>query len=650
MLQAIRDKTSGWFATIVLGLIIVTMMFFGIEGYMQRRPDDYLARIEGPRKAFGLLAGQVQDIDQKTFRERFDRVREAERQQKGKDFDAAGFEKLANKRKVLDQLVDEALLSLAAERAGVVASDAAVVRAIQEDPSNQGPDGKFNQDTYLLRLQTGRQTSKQYEQEVRERLLKSLLPVEIASSEFASNAELESYLKLMRQTRDVRFLEIPAPPAAALPTEAEVKAWYDGHLAKYRSQESVAVEYVEIDGANKQLDTVADESALRARYEETKAKYSTAGQRLASHILVSLPPKATPAQDAAALAKATELAAKARAPGADFAALARANTDDLGSKEAGGDLGPVEKGVFGDAFDAVFFKMQPGQVSDPVKLPDGYHVLWFREQVPGETKSFEEVRPELEVEYQQEERDREFNDLAGKLIDRVDDDQGAALVPAAEELKLPVQRTSLFTRTSGEGIAALEPVRKAAFEDAQKNDRLVSDLVELEPNHVVVLHVIEVKPSAQMTLAQVHDRALADFAADRAAKAAKAHAEGILARANKGEDLDKIAAELGHPVSNVPGIARQAPNPALTPLVDAAFRLGRPVAGKFEFALAKLTPEQYALVGVTAVKDGDLTGLDAATRDKLRQQLAAGRGAVEARAYIQNLRKQYKITIAEDRL
>jgi peptidyl-prolyl cis-trans isomerase D len=649
MLQAIRDKTSGWFATIVLGLIIVTMMFFGIEGYMQRRPDDYLARVEGPRKLFGMMAGQVKDIDEKSFRERFDRARASERTSKGKDFDAVAFESVANKRKVLDEMVDEALLALAAERAGIVAPDAAVQREIMKEKGFQGVDGKFDKTQYTLALQSMNMSAQRYQDLVREDLVNSLLPKELAATEFAGNAELDAYLKLSRQTRDVRFLEIPAPPGGPLPSEAEAQAWYSSHASLYRSPESLSVEYVEIDAASMPVDTVADEETLRRKYDENKGKYGTADQRLGSHILVSLPEKPTPAQDAAALAKAKNLAAQAKVPGADFAALARASSDDVGSKDAGGDLGPIEKGVFGDAFDAAFFALQPGQVSEPVKLPDGYHVLWYRELVKGDAKPFEEVRADLEAEYQQSERERAFNDLTGKLIDKVYEDQ-TALVPAAQEMKLPVQRTGYFSRNAGDGIAALEPVRKAAFADPQKVERLVSDLVELEPNHVVVLHVLDVKPAAALPLTAVHDRVMADLLADREAKAAKARAESILARAQKGENLEAIGTELGRPVSNVPGITRQAPNPQLAPLVDAAFRLPRPQADKHEFAIAKLSPTQYALVGVTAVKEGDLTGLDDATRASLRKQLAGARGAVEARAYLQGLRKQYTIKIAEERL
>ncbi len=650
MLQAIREKTSGWIATIVLGMIIVTMAFFGVNDYMTRRPDDYVARVEGPKKFYGLLSGQLRDISQQSFRERFDRVRQGDRTAKGNEFDAVAFESKANKRKVLDQLVDEALLALAAERAGIVASKSGVQAEILKEKGFHGPDGKFDATQYQLALQSMNMTPQRYEELVRESLVSELLPRTIATTEFAGNAELEAYLKLSRQTRAVRFLEIPPPATApAAPTDAEIKAWYVSHASQYRSAESLAVEYVELDAASMAVNTVADEQSLRKRYDDTRSKYGTVDQRLASHILVALPENATPAQDAAALAKARGLVEQARRPGADFAALAKANSDDIGSRDTGGDLGPVEKGVFGDAFDAAFFALQQGQLSDPVRLEDGYHVIQLRELIAGNAKPFEEVRAELEAEYVQNERERVFNDITGKLVDKIYEDP-TSLAPAAQELKLQVQRTGHFTRASGDGIAALEPVRKAAFADAQKTERQVSDLVEIAPNHVVVLHVLELKPAKALPLADIRERVLIDLLADRSVKAAKARAEAILARANKGENLEAIATELNRPVSAVPGITRQAPSPELAPLVDAAFRLPPPVAGRGSYALAKLGPEHYAMVTVTAINDGDLTGLDDTTRAALRKQLAAARGAVEAQAYLDGLRKQYSIKVVEDNL
>lgn len=648
MLQSIREKTSGWVASVVLGLVILTMAFFGIESYITAKVETYVAKISGPAK-FLMFGKQVREISQDEFRKRFEQARQQQRQTQGKEFDSAAFEKVDNKRLVLDQLLDEALLSLVAQRDGLVLSKSAVQKEIMKQQAFQ-VGGRFDANQYRLALQSQNMTPKQFEQLVSADLLQQTIPEQLAASGFAGDAELDAFLKLSKQTRDIRFLDIPPPPVAPLPpSEAELKAWYDAHPAMYRSPEKVAVEYVELNAAQMPVQTVADEASLRERYESTKSKYGALEQRMASHILVKLDAKTTPAQVAAAQAKATGLAAKARLPGADFAALARANSDDVGSKDAGGDLGPVAKGVFGDAFDKAFYALQPGQVSDPVRLPDGFHVLQYRELLAGTTKPFEEVRAQLEAEYLESDRERVFNDLSGKLIDKTYADP-SELVSAAKELGLPVNRSTLFSRNAGDGVAALEPVRKAAFNDAQKLDRQVSDPVEIEPNHVIVLRVIDHQAAAPLPLATIRDRVLADLVSDRVAKATKSRAGALLARAQKGETLDALAPEVGRPVSDVPKVTRQAPSPQLAPLVDAAFRLPRPVAGKTAVALVRLAADRYALVIVVTVADGDLTGLDAATRAGLKKQLAQARGAMDARAFTKGLRAHYKIEIAEDRL
>jgi peptidyl-prolyl cis-trans isomerase D len=649
MLQSIREKTSGWIAGIILGAVILTMAFFGIESYVVGKVETWVAKIEGPARFLGF-GGQEKVIEANDFRQRFDRTRAAMREEQGEAFDASAFESMQSKREVLDQLVDEALLDLLAEKEGIKVAPAAIRKAIMERPEFQ-VGGRFDVKQYQLLLTNQQMTPRQFETLVAADLLRQMLPQQLLETGFSSEAEIADYLRATRQTRDLRLLELqPVMPAAGLPTDAEIKAWYDAHAAQYRSPERVAIEYVELNAAAMPVTSVADEATLRERYESVKSRFGTVDQRIASHILVRLDEKATPAQVAAAQAKANALAAQARQPGADFAAIAKANSDDLGSRDAGGDLGPVEKGTFGDAFDEAFFALQPGQVSDPVRLPDGFHVIWFRELIPGSAKTFEEVRPELEAEYLEQERERAYTDLAGKLTDRIYQSP-TSLAPAAKELGLTVQKTAPFSRTAGDGVAALPKVREAAFEDAQKNGRQVSDPIEIEPNHSIVLRVVDVQPAAALPLATVRDRIVTDIITDRVAKASKAQADALLARLAKGETLDAVAASLGLTVSDQAGVPRQAPNPQLSPIVDQAFRLPRPVAGKTPPAGAvKLPDGRYLLVVVTAVKDGDPSTVDAALREQLRTQIGRARGLVEARAFMRNLRKEYKVTVAEDRL
>ena len=649
MLESIREKTSGPIAFIILGLVIITMLFFGVESYITGSVDNYTAKVEGPARFLGY-GGQVREISTAEFRERFDRVRQQERTAKGEAFDPTAFESLQKKREVLDQLVDEALLGLVAEKEGLVLPKSAVQKEIMGIQAFQMA-GRFDPKQYQLVLGAQNMTPLQFEKLITADLVQRMLPEELMSSSFVSDAELDAYLRSSRQTRDIRFIELPPVlPAMTPPSDAEIKTWYDGHVAGYRSPEQVAIEYVELNATAMPVETVADEANLRERYESVKARYGTVDQRIASHILVKLDEKATAAQATAAQAKATDLAKKARAPGADFAALARANSDDVGSKDAGGDLGPVEKGVFGDQFDKVFFAMDPGQVSEPVRLADGFHVVLYRERVAGNAKPFEEVRAELEAEMLESERERKFNDVAGQLVDRIFDDP-TALAPAAKALNLPVRRTGLFSAAAGEDIAALPQVRKAAFADAQKTERQVSDPIEIGSNHTVVVHVIDHRPAAALPMASIRDRIINDINSDRIAQATKRAAEQLLARAKKGETLDAIATTIGRTVADLPGLQRQAPNPQLQVAVDDAFRQPRPVAGKARpVSLVSVGPNQFLLSEIVTVKDGDLTTLDAKTRADLKKQFAQMRGSVDARAFVQALRKQYKITVAEDRL
>ncbi|MDQ3040573.1 MAG: SurA N-terminal domain-containing protein, partial [Pseudomonadota bacterium] len=159
MLQKLRDKTSGWIATVILGLLIVPFAFFGMESYMSERVDSFAARIEQPPswwkaapKTWPLsYFWQTHDIEDTEFRQRFEQARMRAREDEGDKFDAKVFESVDNKRKVLDDMIDEQVMRLAAERDGIVVSDAEVRKAIQAVPDFQ-VEGKFDADRYQLLL------------------------------------------------------------------------------------------------------------------------------------------------------------------------------------------------------------------------------------------------------------------------------------------------------------------------------------------------------------------------------------------------------------------------------------------------------------------------------------------------------------------
>jgi peptidyl-prolyl cis-trans isomerase D len=305
---------------------------------------------------------QREEIDAEEFRTAFERERQQQRASQGEQFDAREFEKLDNKRRVLDQLVDRRVLRMMAGRAGIVVGDAQVRDEIQSIPAFQ-VDGKFNAQQYQLTLaaQVPQRSPRQFEQVVREDLQQSLIPRQLMESAFATPSEVERLLRLLGEKRDVSFVVMP-PPAAdtGAVTAAEIQRWYDNHAGDYRAPETVTLEYVDIDGSQLAPPAAADDSVLRQRYEQEKNRFSQSEERLASHILVKVEAGADAATLKAAEARAARIAAQARQPGADFAALARAESDDAGSKAGGGDLGWISKEMMDKQFEEALFAMQPG--------------------------------------------------------------------------------------------------------------------------------------------------------------------------------------------------------------------------------------------------------------------------------------------------
>ncbi|MBW8366337.1 MAG: SurA N-terminal domain-containing protein [Arenimonas sp.] len=645
MLQNIREKK--WMAFAILVPVIITMAFFGIDSYFSSSVDTYAAKIDGPAK-FGIWGGQQQEISQDQFRRRYDQLRLQQRESQGDSFDSEAFESLDNKRNVLDAMVDEALLGMAAERDGITVGEAQVAQQLKEMPEFQ-VNGVYSVDQYRLALAGQGQTHAQFMAAMRADLARRTIPSQIVSSAMASKAELEAFLALSQQTRDLSLLDLPTP---ALPAESttdeQLKAWYDTHLSDYRSEETVVIDYVEIDGATLDAPASADEATLRGLYDTYKSRYVTAPVRVAAHILVTAAAPAAPPPAAPARERATALAAKAREPGADFAAIARESSDDLGSKAEGGNLGAIAEGDIGEEFEAALFALtQVGQVTDPVRTPAGWHVIQLRELTPGSERPFEDVRGDLEAEYVANERERVFSDLSGVLIEGVYKDP-TALAPAAEAAGLKVNRSQAFTQRQGDGIAAIAQVRAAAFADAQKTERQVSDAIEIGPNHVVVLHVVDHQPEAALAFDDVRDRVLADYNADRLAKASKAQADAMLKRALAGESLDALATEAGRTVATLAATGRRANLPPR--ILEVAFGLSAPAEGKPSIAIAEIAPDRFALVAVTAITAGDLGTLDDATREALLEQFSQARGVVEYQDYVKALRRQYTVKVAEDRL
>jgi peptidyl-prolyl cis-trans isomerase D len=658
MLQNLRDKTSGWIAGVILGLLTIPFAFFGMDQYLFQRNDTFAAKIEAPPSWWPsapavwpvTMLWQRDEIKADEFRSAFERAREQQRQQQGDQFDPRAFESVANKRKVLDTIVDQRVLAMTAEREGIAIGDDQVRATIQGIPAFQ-VDGKFDPQRYQMALasQNPPRPPAQFQEDVRKGMQQSLIPNAVVQTAFVTPAELQRVLKLLGERRDVSFAIMPPPaPDTAPITAAEIQQWYDSHRDDYRAPETVSLEYVEIDQSALPAPVAADDATLRQRYDDEKARFVEPEQRLASHILIKVAADATPAEQKAAQAKAASLAQQARQPGADFAALARANSEDTGSKAAGGDMGWVAKGVMVKPFEDALFAMQAGQVSDPVKSEFGWHVIDLREVKPGTQKPFEQVRDQLAREQADSDREHGFNDLIGKMVDEVNRNP-TTLAPAARIANLQVQHAGPVARGQGTGVLASPAVQRVAFSESMIEDGTVSDPVDVGTGHSLLLRVSGHTQAHQMPLAEVSRRVVAAIRADRSAKAADAAADRIVSAVRSGTPFKDAAAARQLVVSDVPALPRGAPMPDPA-AVSAFFEAPPPAPGKVSAGKVALPDGREVVYAVSKITPGNPDEASAQEKQSIQQQMVEAIGEDDVRGLVDSLRARIKVTVAEDRL
>jgi peptidyl-prolyl cis-trans isomerase D len=563
----------------------------------------------------------------------------------GKQFNAVDFDTPERKRELLDQMINEQLILDANEKLGVAIPPTRIQQAIMSDQNFQ-VDGRFDPDRYRLLLGASQKSPAWYEDQVRRDIAMREVPMELTRGAIVTQPQVDEYLRLRDQTRDFRYVRLDKPAADVAIADADIEAYYKAHGDEFMTPEKVALAYVEVDAAKMQTDAKPDDAALQQRYEEQKARFVSPEQRLASHILVKVPANADAAAQKTALEKAQKIAAEAKG-GKDFAALAKADSDDLGSKSQGGDLGWLDKGVTDPAFEAALFAMKKGDISDPVKTEEGYHVIQLRDVRPEAVRSFAEVKDELSHQYLESEREREYSEVSGKLTDAIYQDP-TALDAAAKTLGLTEQKTPLFTRAGGEGIAANPQVVKAAFSPAVLTEGNASDPIELGPNHIVIVRVDQHEKSVQKPLADVRDAIRKKLVDQQLAKQAREQADVLYARLQKGETLEQIVETLKLKIEQEKYNGRHAANLDQA-IVSEVFKLPRP-QGKPQTGKVALPNDSYALIALDAVKDGDPSKLDAKSREAARNQLAQSSGNETVRGYVESLRKSAKIEIAEDRL
>jgi peptidyl-prolyl cis-trans isomerase D len=617
MLQEIREKVHGVFASVILVFVCVLFGLWGIQNYL------------GGGKEAPIVSVGDRDFFQNDVNQAY--------QQYAQSLAGMKFDEETVRKQALAKLVrDEVLLQYVQDEKLIVSDDTAkdFIKTLQYFQK----DGKFDKAQYQALLGSQGLSSDEFINRIKKALLMEQFQRSIVDSSFVTSAEVADFFKIQNQKRDVEYFTVPLTPVSDKPSEEEITAYYQQHQEAYQSEEQVSIEYVELALDKLAAEVKPTEEQLKAFYEEQKGQFGTKERRRISHILFAF--TKDPAADEQALQRAIK--AKQELKSKDFAQLATEISDDKSSAKKGGDLGLFSVGVMEKAFEDAAEHLKLGEVSEPVKSAFGYHLIKVTELEAGEVKSYDAMKSELIKAYQKSQAETKFNALGEKLTE-VSFEHPDNLDAAAKILGVQIAKTGLFTHGHGEGIAAEEKVRLAAFsEDVLKGNN--SEPIEIGNDKLVVLRMQSHQAAASKELKEVKPQVINALLQEKAKQLLAEKAGKLKAELAAGKSIEQLAETYHLPLKKLHGLSRTAAD--LPPaVIQAVFKAPKPEAGHISTIEVDEPSGGKVVLSILKVTDGEITDADKAKLPVLQKNIAAAFGKAQFEAVLNALQAKADVKI-----
>jgi len=556
MLQAINDRIKGWLGMTIVGLIALPFAFWGIQSYVTGGGEQFAAKINGV------------EISGKEFDFNFSQARQAMLKRYGGKLP---FEETVLKKQVLEQLVNKKIIESNTYDVGYRISDDQLAIIIKQMFTR---DGKFDRDLFDRELRARNRSVAQFEYEIRTEMRILQMRDSLMKTSLVTDQEARKLAELEDQLREVSLITygVDNYTPDVLVTEEEIQQVYDAQSHLYMLPEKISIEYVELTNDYLTSDMTFDEQKVELMYEDYVASVSKKEKRKASHILLKS------GDDIEATRSKLENIKQQLAGGASFAELARENSEDPGSSKQGGDLGWVEPGQMVKPFEDALFAMNEGEVSEVVESQFGLHLIKLVD-IKGEVaKSLTEKRPGFVKELKQEAASNMFYDLSENMATTAYENPDS-LDAVVEDAGLQLKTSELFTRNAGTGIAENELVRKAAFSTGVLQERSNSDIIELSPEHVIVLRILEHKPSSLRPLETVRSAIENGLKLKAGHEKALAAATEARTKIESGATIESVLSK-GQTVERPGALSRTDVNKVDRSVLDTVFNMPQPDADR----------------------------------------------------------------------
>jgi peptidyl-prolyl cis-trans isomerase D len=541
---------------------------------------------------------------------------------------------------LVNQLIEAKAMAYQARRMGLQVSDQELGDAIAAEFA-QATGGNFDMRTYQLILSQQGLTPTQFEDEQRDSMLASRLENLEAQSLIVSEQDARAEYERRNLKIGLQYLAFEPKDFTAKVNKdpAAIKSYFDTHRAEFRIPEKRDIDLVIGNTADFIQSAKIPDSQLQQEYQENIDSYRTPERVKVRHILIKTQGK--PKSDVPKFrAKADDLLNQIH-HGADFAELAKKNSEDPGSAEKGGELGWIVKGQTVPNFEKTAFSLKPGETSGVIETEYGYHIIQVEDKQAAHTQSFDEVKPQLLAEAQKQ----AASELLKKAITaaRTEIAKNPAQAEAiAKKYNLKFVRASNLARTDSLPDVNSAPELTNALFSAAKG--ATTDAVDIQNGARQAFGVItNIVPARNAEFAEVQNDAVQKYTQTQSTDLAQKAATAAAAQAKQGKSLEAIAKEYGLTVKTAAPFTINGAAEG----IGAATVLSDAFKGKVGDIIGPVSAQNAQFVCLVSQKIPADMNQFAQNRDSvvqdLKQQRLSVQQALFRQSLVDRLKKQRKI-------
>ena len=620
-------------AVVIFALLIIPFAFWGVNYYFDQSGGVAALEVNG------------EEISLADYRRAYQGLREQWQALSGRPVPEEAEPLL--KEQTLEDLVQTELFRQTGRQLGLRVSDQEIWDAIQQLPSMSDENG-FSPELFSLAANQAGLTPEGFKEQLRQDLASRQLQEALLGTDFVTEAEVSAFARLQNQKRDFSYAILSSDELKEShePTEEEIEARYQDADDRYMEPEKVRIAYIVLS-----LAKIAEEVYLEAGeaedwFNDNKRDYEVEETRKVRQIIVKTHEDASEETLSLRRAKAQDLFERVKA-GEAFEDVVVADLADASVEFS--EFGFLTRGALEPEVEEVVFAMAAGEIAEPVRSKDGFHIMAVDEIHDGTRVDFSELRAEVEKDLRQDKARQQLYELTDRLATLTYENPDTLEV-ASEDLELRIQRSDFISREEpGVGIVAEPRVVAAAFSDEVLLQGNNSDVIELDGDRHIALRTLEHREAQKKPLEQVRDQIVTRLKFEAARDRTQERGELIQEKLREGRSKGELAAEFALDWKDATGVARdnESVNRAV---LRAAFKAGRPVAGQPRFHGAALGSGDYALVIVRAVTESGEDAMEQDERDRLRLQLQEVSARSVWEGFTQSLQADAAVEIYEETL